>query len=482
MASAVSTTRADVVWNYVGTIVSMASGFLLLPLLMRFLTEDELGLWYVFVAVANLTMLFEFGFNPTFARNIVYVVSGARRLTPEGCDASSVGEGVDWHLLRAVVLATRAVFGAIALATLIGLATLGTVYVSAVTAGMGGMERWVSWALFCASVFVNLYFLYTTTVLRGYGDIAGENRARTFSKLAQLGSSAALLALGGGIVGASAGYLVGAASLRLFASRQLRSHRDVRDGMASDSSPVTAGEVRSVLATVGHVAWRDGFVQLAAYASTQGMSIVSSLTLGLAETGTYSVLLQLGNAVYNFAAAYPKSFYPSFQAAFSRGDVTRQRSIVSRGVSAYWGLFLFGTAGVSLVVMPLLPLFRPGFSTDLPLFLAICLYLGLWNQHSVFCNYIVGMNEIPYMAGYVVAGALGVGLSWALAGPLGWGAWGLVLGQALPQAAYNNWRWPTYLAGKIGSTYRALLASGLSWWWGRARSLLIRKQKSQTDD
>lgn len=38
------TKRSDVIWNYVGTVVSMASGFVLLPLLMRFLSGDELGL------------------------------------------------------------------------------------------------------------------------------------------------------------------------------------------------------------------------------------------------------------------------------------------------------------------------------------------------------------------------------------------------------------------------------------------------------
>ena len=102
---------------------------MLLPLLMRFLTPDELGLWYVFVAVSSLAMLFEFGFNPTFARNIVYVISGARRLTREGCDFDSVEQGVDWHLLNTVIRASRLVYAAIATAVTLVLATLGAMYV-----------------------------------------------------------------------------------------------------------------------------------------------------------------------------------------------------------------------------------------------------------------------------------------------------------------------------------------------------------------
>lgn len=472
--TSIRASKADVIWNYVGTIVSMASGFVLLPLLMRYLTGDELGLWYVFVAVSNLAMLFEFGFNPTFARNIVYVVSGARRLSHEGCDSSSMGEGVDWHLLATVVRASKLVYAGIAAVVLLGLATAGSAYVAAITRGMAGWGYWASWAVFCVSVVLNLYFLYTITLLRGYGDVAGENKAKTFARLSQLAVSAVLLLLGGGLLGASVGYLANGLLLRLFASMGLRRHRGIAEGLASDPGRPTLREVGSVLATVSHVAWRDGLVQIAAYASTQAMSIVASLTLGLAQTGTYSVLLQLGNAVYNFAGAYPKSFFPSYQAAFAEGDAERQRGIVSRGVTAYWGLFLFGVAGVSLVVMPVLPLFKPGFSPDLPLFLALALYLALWNQHSIFCNYIVGMNEIPYMPGYVVAALVGAPLSYLLAGPAGWGAWGLVLGQAASQAAYNNWRWPAYLAGKIGTTYRHLMIQGIKAWRAKGKAIVSK--------
>ena len=187
---AIVTTKRDVIWNYAGTITSMASGFLLLPLLLAFLSPDELGLWYAFVAVSNLAQLFEFGFSPTFARNIVYCMSGARRLSKTGCDFSSVREGVDWHLLKTLFRASRAIYALIAAIVLALLVSVGTLYVSTITAGLEGMGHWVSWAIFCAAIFLNLYYLCYITFLRGVGDVAGENRAKTFAKLIQLGLSA----------------------------------------------------------------------------------------------------------------------------------------------------------------------------------------------------------------------------------------------------------------------------------------------------
>ena len=317
--SSINTRKSDIVWNYIGTIVSMASGFVLLPLLMHFLSSSELGLWYVYVALSNFAMLFEFGFNPTFARNIVYVISGARHLSIEGCDIKSVQEGIDWHLLNTVIKASKVIYAILAVVVLALLSTIGSLYISFVASGMGSFDIWVSWGLFCASVFLNLSFLWSITVLRGYGDIAGENKAVVIGRAAQLSVSAILLLLGYGLVGAAIGYLANAILLRLSAVVMLRKHKEIEKGRHSDTMPVEASSIREIFLTIFHVAWRDGLVQLAVYASTQAMSILSSIFLGLAETGTYSILLQFANAIYNFASTYPKSFFPAMQSAFAGG-------------------------------------------------------------------------------------------------------------------------------------------------------------------
>ena len=470
MAS-IQTRKSDVAWNYIGTIVSMSSGFILLPLLMHYLTDDELGLWYVYLALSNFAMLFEFGFNPTFARNIVYVVSGARRLSVKGCDKDSVGEGIDWHLLNTVIKASKVIYAVIAVAVTALLATAGSAYIAFVTPGMDAAVVWGTWPLFCVAVFLNLYFLWSITVLRGYGDVAGEKKASVFAKLAQLGVSAVLLVAGFGLVGAAVGYLVNAVLLRVIAMVQLRGHREIEDGRRSDKEHVEAGAIKGIFLTIFHVAWRDGLVQLALYASTQAMSILSSLFLGLSETGTYSVLLQFANAVYNFASAYPKSFFPAMQSAFAEGDGERQRHYVSTGIVGYWALHVAGTVGVCVVFLPLLPLFKPNVTVDVGLFVAMCVYLGLLQQHSIFCNYIISMNEIPYMWGYIVAAALGTGLVGLLCGVFGMGAWGIVLGQVASQLVYNNWKWPVYLCGKLGFTYRGCLREGVIEW----RKRIIRR-------
>lgn len=439
----------------------MASGFLLLPLLLMFLSEDEIGLWYVYVAVSNLVMLFEFGFSPAFARNIVYCLSGVRELKKEGAVASEGRhEEVDWHLLKTVMKATRLLYGLVSLISLVVLLTLGTFYVWWITRDAPVAWQWVAWGVFCLAMFLNLYFLYTQTFLRGFGDIAGEGKAKTFSRIIQLATSAILLALGAGIVGAAIGYLCNSIALRLFSYLIIRSHKEISLGLKGDEGRVTKQEARSVFSAVSYTAVRDGFVQLSCYAATQATSLICSLFLTLGQTGVYSILLQLGTAAYQFASVYARTLLPAFQSSCAKGEVSKEREMAAKGIVAYWILFFVGVAGLFVVVLPILMIFRPDLEIDLCFFLFLLAYLGLWGQHSLCCNFILATNSIPYVTAYVLSSLAGVALSLLFVAAFNLGVWGIVAGAFASQLACNNWRWPRHLAKSLGLSYLSLLSLG----------------------
>lgn len=464
VADRLSVTRRDVIWNYVGTITSMASNFLLIPLLLIFLSTEQIGLWYVFIAISGFSSLLEFGFTATLARNILYVLSGARRLTKEGCDYSSVGEGVDWHLVRVVLRTSKVVYAVMGVFALALSVVVGTAYVSGVTGGFSVEGSLPSWCVFVVAIFTNLYFLYCLTFLRGVGDVAGENKAKTVARLLQLVFTTLLLLAGLKLLAAAAGFLVYSMFLRAIASSEFRKHREVQEGIDSDKEPVSRVEMRLVLGTVSFVAWRDGVVSFAWYGATQATSLLSSAFLGLEQTATYSVMLQFTSAVYNLSSTYMRSCFPTFQAAHVSGDKTSQRRLLDRGMSCYVVMYMVGAVLAAFVALPILTLFKKDFICDQALFFGIAVYYFLLNQHSLFCNIIVSMNEIPYFKAYLVSTVAGIALSCVLCGLFGMGAWGLVLGQAIPQLLYNNWRWPKYVLDFVDTTYSKMLAGGVSWW------------------
>ena len=168
----VTVSKRDVIWNYVGTIASMGSNFLLLPLLLSFLSSAQIGLWYVFVAISGFAQLLEFGFTSTLSRNILYC------------------------LMRVVLDTSKTIYAVLGLIALFVAATLGTFYVSYVTDSFLIEGSLPAWIVFVVSIFTNLYFLYCLTFLRGLGDVAGENRAKTLARIGQLAITAVLLFCG----------------------------------------------------------------------------------------------------------------------------------------------------------------------------------------------------------------------------------------------------------------------------------------------
>lgn len=55
----------DIVWSYLGALLSMAANIVMIPFLVYYLDENLLGLWYVFCSIGAMTALFDFGFATT---------------------------------------------------------------------------------------------------------------------------------------------------------------------------------------------------------------------------------------------------------------------------------------------------------------------------------------------------------------------------------------------------------------------------------
>ena len=101
-------TNKDIVWNYLGYGITFGINVILLPLVLHFLSEEEVGLWYVFTSIGALVTLFDFGFAPQIARNITYAFSGATELLKIGYKESDKQQQTpNTKLLMEIVSASK---------------------------------------------------------------------------------------------------------------------------------------------------------------------------------------------------------------------------------------------------------------------------------------------------------------------------------------------------------------------------------------
>ena len=441
----------------------MASNFLLLPFLVRFLTADELGLWYVYLAIGGLVALFEFGFSPTFSRNITYLWSGARELKKEGCD-TEVSNLVDEEKFACLLSVCKSVYRQITLIALIVVLTAGTAYVLYISyTSISIVITLLSWGLFVSSSLVNLYYLYYSALLRGIGKVEVDNKIKVVSRSMQLLISVILLFAGLGLIGAAIGYFAYVVVFRIATHRAFWKDRRIDDMHLSANKPSRAAK-KEMLNSVSHNARKDGMVQVSNYVATQASTFLSSLLLGLQEAAYFSIGLQFATAIGTLSLSYVTALRPAVQSAILLKETKEVQLIVGRGSAFYLICYLICTALVLTAIYPLFSFIKPGSSFDPWVYTAIALYMFLFDWHSLFASILASFNRISYMWAYIVSSLIGICLSFIFVAFLDWKIWGLIGGIALSQLLYNNWKWPLEVAKQLDTTVRSLLAMGLHDW------------------
>lgn len=120
----------DILWNYLATFLKIASSALLLPLILRMMSSEMVGVWTVFVTITAFAGLLDFGFNPSFTRNISYIFSGFKNLQATGVETiTSDNIIIDYGLLKGLIASMRWLYFRISIILFLLLSTVGTFYI-----------------------------------------------------------------------------------------------------------------------------------------------------------------------------------------------------------------------------------------------------------------------------------------------------------------------------------------------------------------
>lgn len=225
MIKQIKISSKDVVWNYLGYGLSLGINIILLPVILRFLESEELGLWYVFLSVGTFVSLFDFGFAPQMARQITYSLSGASSLQKSGLSILPVADEINYSLFSNLIKTARLIYLLIACFVLILLLTGGTYYVKYISGDLFNGKILLSWICYSVACFINLYFSYYNSIFRGLGNFVVLSKATVFSKAIQFCVAVVGLFLGQGLLAVSLSYLVSGVVFRMLLIRGFNVYR-----------------------------------------------------------------------------------------------------------------------------------------------------------------------------------------------------------------------------------------------------------------
>ena len=452
-------TKRDIIWSYIGTILSMGMNFIMLPFLMYFLDGDMLGLWYVFASIGALATLFDFGFGVTFARNITYAWSGARQLKKEGVNFSE-NIAPDFVLIKKILSTCKIIYGIIAGVSVFALLTVGTYYVSYISREVSGGHQLFAWFIYSVGVFLNLYYGYYASFLRGVGNVAQANKNTVYARVIQLFLMIVLLVSGFDLLGVCIAYLAYGTVFRLLGKKYFYQYKNIGYELSRLKKKIPRGEIWEMVGIVWHNAWRDGLISFSNYFCIQASTIICSFYLSLAETGAYSIGVQLATAIAVIAGTMYNTYQPELQSAYVLNDRAKMCKIMSVIVMSFVYLYLAGILLFCIGGLPILQFIRPSATVSYSVLLGLCAYQFILQLRNCYTSYFSCTNRIIYLRAFLCSSILCTGLSLYLAGSCQLGIWGLIMAQIVSQAVYNVWKWPWLAHRELHFSARDMICVG----------------------
>lgn len=449
--------KKDFFWGYAAQFLNIGAGVLLLPVLLRTLSPADVGLWFVFLTVAGLSQLLEFGFQPTISRNVAYVCSGATVLNKTGVPHEVIEGGVDPLLFRSLVEASRRIYQRVAVIAFLVLIPVGSCYVySVLVESQGLIERLVAWLLFAAGYVLMFYFGYINAVLLGRGDNAQNNKVIVLSRLLLIVFASVFLLLDFGMLG------LGVASfISSLLSRFVAYHYLVRGGGADLVK--TPPELESKVLEMVHLVWHNskqlGVVQLGAFLIQRGNVLVVSSFLGLEVASSYSITLTILLVLSTFSAVICNLQVPYLSQLQAVKDKHVLPSVFGEILCVSWVFYFLGFFALYFFGEDFLNLI--GSKSTLlqkEVFFVLGLVLFLEMNHSLCAIYLTTKNTVPFVFSAVVSGFSVLLLSLGVVSFME--VWGVVLSQGLVQIVYNNWKWPREVSIDLGVPFFRLLILG----------------------
>ena len=434
--------KKDFVWTLAATFFKIGAGVLLFPFILRMLPAETVGVWTIFTSIAQLTYLFDFGFNNSFARNVSYVFSGVRSLKKEGYE-SVVADGagdIDYELLSGTIKAMRYFYSRMAIVLFLLFATIGSVYVYVLMGDYVGdvREVYVAWVILVLINSYNLYTLYYESLMNGRGLVKRVHQIILIGNVVYIGFAIVLILLGGGLVAIVASQAISVLLIRFLSKRAFYT-KDIVDNL----SMVGDSDYKSVLSAITPNAIKVGLTSLGGFVINKSSMFIGSLFVSLEMMASYGITLQLLVVIGTFGGIVSRVYMPKvFQwRVEGRLDLVKRMFYLSSAVMflifiasgvviVLWGDWMLGVLKSSTMLLP----------TGLLILVFIQHYLEY--NHSNAAQYLLSRNEVPFCkASLLSAGGvlilLLVFVIW-----LDMGLLGMVLAPMIVQAMYQNWKWP----------------------------------------
>lgn len=439
--------KREIAWSYVGTAFMIGAGVILLPFILHKMPQETVGIWNIFQTITALVLLLDFGFRPTFARNISYIFSGVKSLQRNGVAHTTSEAAVDYSLLKGTLLAMKRFYRWMALAVFALLATAGTAYFYYILQKYSGdrQDALIAWILLIAINCYNLYTFYYEALLTGKGYVKRAQQINMLGQAVYLALAIGLIYAGFGLTAIVASQLISTVIRRILTYRVFFTPE-----LKANIKSVEPQEPKEILSAISPNAIKIGLTQLGGFMVNKSAILIGSAFLTLEQVACYGITIQVMDILARCATVFYQSYLPKLAQCRAENDLN--------GLKRYY-ILCTGSLLAVYAVGSVAWIFLGNWALDIiqsqthfvptAMLMVMLLISTLEHNHAVSAGFIMADNKIPFFIPSLVSGAATVLLLWIFLSPLQMGIWGLILAPGIAQLAYQNWKWPSVVIKEL---------------------------------
>ncbi len=439
--------KREIAWSYAGTAFMIGAGVILLPFILHKMPQETVGIWNIFQTITALVLLLDFGFRPTFARNISYIFSGVKSLQRNGVAHTTSEAAVDYGLLKGTLLAMKRFYRWMAIAVFALLATAGTVYFYYILQKYSGdrQDALIAWILLIAINCYNLYTFYYEALLTGKGYVKRAQQINMLGQAVYLALAIGLIYAGFGLTAIVASQLISTVIRRILTYRVFFTPE-----LKANIESVEPQEPKAILSAISPNAIKIGLTQLGGFMVNKSAILIGSAFLTLEQVACYGITIQVMDILARCATVFYQSYLPKLAQCRAENDLN--------GLKRYY-ILCTGSLLAVYAVGSVAWIFLGNWALDIiqsqthfvptAMLMVMLLISTLEHNHAVSAGFIMADNKIPFFIPSLISGAATVLLLWIFLSPLQMGIWGLILAPGIAQLAYQNWKWPSVVIKEL---------------------------------
>ena len=386
--------KKDIIWSYVATIFRVGAGIILWPFILSQMSAETVGIWNVMITIMGFVALLDFGFQPSFARNISYIFSGVTKLQKVGIQTAVSDGNINFSLLKGTLNAMRKFYRWMALGVFVILGIAGTAYFYYILQKYSGdrTDAMIAWILLIAINSYNVYTLYYNALLLGKGYIRRERQIMILSQCVYLSLAIVLIYAGYGLTA-----IVSSQAVSIILQRILSYRVFFTKELKQQLLHTEADETKDILRAISPNAVKVGLTQLGGFCVTKSALLIGSAFLTLEETACYGITLHIIDILARCSTVYYQSITPKIAQSRANKDIIKLKYYFVCSVGILVATFLLG--GATIAFLGNWGLNMIGSETKFLPTIMLCVMLLVYlleTNHSIAAGFISADNRIPF--------------------------------------------------------------------------------------